>query len=155
MQDVSLFRPILVFVGLLAVAQAVIVSLGLFFPDIRLPSFVNFLIVILAAMACGRVFVHAARRMPSIGERLTFAAIGVLLGLFVNVVFLAGMLILRGIPATGENLALWMTGTSIAQGDRADFLVSALALAFGIGVVLGFAGIGLGAWQALKTHPRG
>lgn len=152
MQDASLFRPILVFVVLLSVAQAVIVSLGFFFPGIRVPDFVNYLIVILAAMACGRVFVHASGRLPSLGEKLTFSAIGVLLALFVNVVFLAGQLIFRGIPATGENLALWMTGTSIAEGERAAFLLSGLALAFGIALLLGFAGIGLGAWQAQRAH---
>ena len=152
MQDVSLFRPILIFVALLAVAQATIVMLGVVFPDVPVPAFVNFLIVILAAMACGRAFAHTAERPPTFGETVLFSAIGVLMGLFVNVVFLAGLLISQGIPATGDNLALSMTGAEVARGERAGFLVTGLALAFAIGLVLAIVGFGTGARQALKTR---
>ncbi len=152
MQDVSLFRPILIFVALLAVAQAIIVVLGVVFPDVQVPTFVNFLIVILAAMACGRVFAHTAERPPTRGETVLFSAIGVLMGLFVNVVFLAGLLISQGIPATGDMLAQEMIGAEVARDERAGFLVTGLALAFAIGLVLAIAGFGTGARQALKTR---
>ncbi len=153
-QDASLFRPIMIFVALLAFAQAVLVSIDFIYPEISIPAFVNFLIVFLAAMACGRVFAHKARRMPTVGETLTFSAIAILLALFVNVVFLAAILIVRGIPATGDNLALWMVGSAVQQPERAGFIMTGLAIAFGIGLVLGLAGFASGAWRALRTrHP--
>ncbi|MBE2276128.1 MAG: hypothetical protein IAE87_07510 [Rhodobacteraceae bacterium] len=154
MQDASLFRPILIFVALLAIAQAVLVGIDFIYPEISVPAFVNFLIVLLAAMACGRVFAHMAKRLPTVGETLTFSAIAILLTLFVNVVFLAGTLIARGIPATGDNLALWMAGSTIEQPERAGFIMLGLAIAFGIGLLLGLAGFASGAWQALRArHP--
>lgn len=150
MQNASLFRPLSIYFGLMILAQAIIGGIGLAFPEFTVPSFVNFLIVIFAAIAAGRSFGAAARRMPTGGERFTFGILGTALSMAINFAFLAGILVYYGFPVTGENLGLLLTGDAVEPGDMAGFLTVVFGLAIVIGVGLCYAGLGTGAKQALK-----
>ncbi len=117
-------------------------------PEFTVPSFINFLIVVLAAMAAGRSFGQAAGRMPTGGERLGFGLASTLAAMVINLVFLAGLLVWYGFAVSVENLSALLAGGDTSAG--AGFLAIVLGIALVIGAGLGALGLGSGAKQALK-----
>ncbi|MGL4320139.1 MAG: ABZJ_00895 family protein [Paracoccaceae bacterium] len=135
-------------------AQAALMALNYFFPNLNVRGSVSIVMVMIAAMSAGQSYARQTGRRPAGREKLVFAFLATLIAFALSVAATWGIFRYFGLPLTLENIALAATGDVSAAADIAPFLAIGAAVVGLLSLFLCWFGFGMGARNQIKQAER-
>jgi hypothetical protein len=150
----GLGRPLLAFLGVIVVANAIIIGLGFAFPEFSLPSVVNLIIAMAAGMAGGQSFATRNDRAMTGGEQMRFSLIALSMSFALSAAMIGAIFVWYGVPFTLDTFIFAMTGDASVAADLKPWLwlIVALGVLIGWGVI--HAGAGMGGKTVMKRKEK-
>ncbi len=150
----GLGRPLLAFLGVLLLANAIIIGLGFAFPEFNLPSAVNLVMAMVAGMAGGQSFATRNDRVMTGGEQMRFSLIALAMSFAMSAAMIGAIFAWYGVPFTLDTLIFAMTGDTSVAADLKSWmwLIVAIGVLIGWGVI--HAGAGMGGKTVMKRKEK-
>ena len=153
-QQPSMGKSIGVFVMVLVLANAILFAVGYMFPNFPVPGSVGLIVTVVGAMMAGQSWFRQSGRLPTSGEKFTFAFLATALSLALAGGLVWAVFVYYGVPFSMDNAMLVLTGDPSAASDLAGYLPVILAIAVGITLLVTYFGLGSGAKGLLKKQEK-